>query len=349
MFDGILSTIGDIFQSGTDWLSGFGNALSAPFSGGFAGVGDWLKSMQEPAGGVPSLPSVDDYSGGYGNAPTGVDPVTSLASGGSSMFSSAADILKGGAALAASPAATGALSYYGTQQTNEMNKSIADAANVFNATQAQMNRDFQERMSNTSWSRGVADMERAGLNPMLAYAKGGATQPGGSSASAVVPNMGNAMAGAINSSQAASSVNASVDKMREEAKLVDAQRGQVAVEAQRIVADTAWIWAKRDYTEQDRVKLFSDIGKTLAETGFIKGPQTDKVVNEIVKIVADEDKSRQEKVNLVTENLLMRLGVPRASNEANSQSSWWMRNVSPYLPDFLKGATGAATVRGLGR
>lgn len=60
-------------------------------------------------------------------------------------------------------------------------------ANDFNAAQAQLDRDFQERMSNTQYQRGVADMRAAGVNPALAMSNGGASAPAGVSASSAQP------------------------------------------------------------------------------------------------------------------------------------------------------------------
>ena len=60
----------------------------------------------------------------------------------------------------------------------------------YNGAEALANRDFQERMSNTSYQRAVEDMKKAGLNPILAYANGGASTPGGSGATITGASMG---------------------------------------------------------------------------------------------------------------------------------------------------------------
>lgn len=53
----------------------------------------------------------------------------------------------------------------------------------FNASEAQKNRDYQTKMSNTAYQRAVEDLKAAGLNPYLAYSQGGSSTPSGSFAS----------------------------------------------------------------------------------------------------------------------------------------------------------------------
>lgn len=58
----------------------------------------------------------------------------------------------------------------------------------FNAQQAKIQRDWQEKMSNTSYQRAVADMRASGLNPILAVTGGGISGAslGGSGSAATV-------------------------------------------------------------------------------------------------------------------------------------------------------------------
>ena len=74
--------------------------------------------------------------------------------------------------------ASGVAGFLGQQETNAQNRQLAAE-----------NTAFQERMSNTAYQRQVKDLEASGLNPMLAYVKGGgASTPSGSVAQMSSPS-----------------------------------------------------------------------------------------------------------------------------------------------------------------
>ena len=72
-----------------------------------------------------------------------------------------------------------------------------NAAMNYNSAEAMANREWQERMSSTAYQRAVEDMRKAGLNPILAYANGGASTPGGSAGTISGASMGLASSSAL--------------------------------------------------------------------------------------------------------------------------------------------------------
>ncbi|AXH75930.1 MAG: DNA pilot protein [Microviridae sp.] len=96
------------------------------------------------------------------------------------MFAAMAPEVAAAGVSAGGTLAGGVLDYFGSRQANRANINATRETNAMSMRAARENMEFQERMSNTAWQRGVQDMRKAGINPLLAFSKGGASQPTGS-------------------------------------------------------------------------------------------------------------------------------------------------------------------------
>lgn len=89
------------------------------------------------------------------------------------------------------------------QQQMAYQTQSAKEAMQFSADEAQKNRDWQEKMSNSAYTRAVSDLKNAGLNPVLAVGSNmGASTPAGSSAVGIAQSGSQAAVSEYNSALA---------------------------------------------------------------------------------------------------------------------------------------------------
>lgn len=124
------------------------------------------------------------------------------------LFSGISNAISGAVSGLGGALVGGASQLIGGVLTNNAQKDIAAEANRFSAEQTAQQMAFQERMRDSQYQAAVADLKKAGLNPMLAYSQGGAASPSGASAVGQQATLRNPTEGLANSAASIANIKA---------------------------------------------------------------------------------------------------------------------------------------------
>lgn len=137
-------------------------------------------------------------------------------------------------------------------------------ANDVNVGMAREQMQFQERMSNSAYQRGMMDMEKAGLNPMLAFSQGGASSPSGAMAQVSPASKGRIVKGtadAIEQAFGAATGSAKswndINNVKADTNLKETANDEKKVNMENTAADTALkvIQAKTEAHRRDKERF----------------------------------------------------------------------------------------------
>lgn len=143
-----------------------------------------------------------------------------------------------GAAIAAGA------SILGGMMGNKSSAKQQDDQQEFNAEEAQLNRDWQERMSNTAHQREQWDLRQAGLNPILTATGGmGAATPSGATASSGIASQSNPLEGAVASALAV---------QRQEQEIANLKAVEEKTKAETIAVAQQGMTSSMDYNLKER-------------------------------------------------------------------------------------------------
>lgn len=188
-----------------------------------------------------------------------------------------------------------AASLVGGYMANRGREDAAVAANAASAESVAKQIEFQREMSNTSYQRAVADMRAAGINPMLAALKGGASTPSGGAYQAQMPQVYDIATPAAQVFSAVQSSGAAAQQAQTQENLSRSQIRQVEAAADKILAEIKNVPIEGDRLRAATYMLMAQVD-TLKQQGYTQIEQQ-KMLKATVAKLAQETELLKGSVN----------------------------------------------------
>nr|WAE43753.1 MAG: DNA pilot protein [Microviridae sp.] len=220
-------------------------------------------------------------------------------------------------------------SYLASSNTNKANSDNTASANATSI-----------ELANTSYQRRVADLNAAGLNPMLAYTQGGAATP-----PIATPTVENAGQHAINSGQAGYQLGKASDLITSQVKTQDTQQAvnnaiisKTNAEADLATASAAEVRARTPTYGPQIDKVMAEIDK-IAQDTKLSFQETARAKQEVTNAMLHGDQIQAVTGNTIADTRLKMLNTEIGRQDlrsgtvsANAAESPLGRYVMPFMP-----------------